>query len=186
MTSGAQAHDISDIHQTSVAETLSVSTDIHGAIQSQVQLTSHVTQPLTVTVPTEQPPIPSVGVSISVADSGNSAAAVSDRASSTLLNIASNSLNLTEILSAQQQALEQFQCQLQLAQQTEAINQRLDAIERTLSSLIQHKAQEEVVKSQQSTPVRPSQSLQSLAEGSLIPLSDGKKLKLPRELCVST
>jgi predicted ribosome quality control (RQC) complex YloA/Tae2 family protein len=71
---------------------------------------------------------------------------MTDRTSNALLSIASNSLNLTEILNAQQQALEQFQCQLQLAQQTEAINQRLDAIERTLNSLIQQKAQEDAVK----------------------------------------
>ena len=72
-----------------------------------------------------------------------------ERSSTALLNLASNSLSLTEILNAQQQALEQFQCQLQLAQQTEAINQRLDAIERTLNSLIQQKAQEEAEKKAQ-------------------------------------
>ena len=77
-------------------------------------------------------------------------------------------------INAQQQALEQFQCQLQLAQQTEAINQRLDAIERTLNTLIQQRAQDEAAKNAAvaaaaaavvNTPVpptqlRPSQQLQ--------------------------
>lgn len=139
---------------------------------------------------------------------------MSDRASNALLSIASNSLNLTEILNAQQQALEQFQCQLQLAQQTEAINQRLDAIERTLNSLIQQKAQEDAVKihhhsqapppSSQGdcqeaddlqaqaqvqlnaslTPMRPSQQLQ-MSLPDPMGLQENKKKKLPRELCVS-
>lgn len=160
--SASQETDISDIHAASsvVAETLSVSTsdativspiEVVGSVSlNSVEPVSPVPQPLTVnvTIPSDtQPPIPNVGASISVGGSDTaSVGAMTDRASSALLSIASNSLNLTEILNAQQQALEQFQCQLQLAQQTEAINQRLDAIERTLSSLIQQKAQEDAVK----------------------------------------
>jgi hypothetical protein len=95
-------------------------------------------------------------------------------------------------LNAQQQALEQFQCQLQLAQQTEAINQRLDAIERTLNSLIQQKAQEEAAKNAAAvaaavagtpmtpTQLRPSQQIQ--LPNNSPPTLDGKR-KLPRELC---
>ncbi len=158
--SASQEPDISDIHSTTVvAETLSVSTSdsaiVHPSIEvvgaatlSSVEPVSPISQPLTVnvTIPSDtQPPIPNVGASISVGGDSPSVG-MSDRASNALLSIASNSLNLTEILNAQQQALEQFQCQLQLAQQTEAINQRLDAIERTLNSLIQQKAQEDAVK----------------------------------------
>ena len=161
--SASQDTDISDIHGTTVvAETLSVSTSdsaipVHPIeVVNSVSLSSvepvspgGVAQPLTVnvTIPSDPQPIPNVGASISVGgDAPGSLAGMSDRASSALLSIASNSLNLTEILNAQQQALEQFQCQLQLAQQTETINQRLDAIERTLNSLIQQKAQEDAVK----------------------------------------
>lgn len=222
--SATQDHSISDIHQhpTSVAETLSVTTTESVVPSSIVQHVGGVTlsnevpvspislqQPLTVNVavPNDQTqqPLHSVGASISVGDSQNSVTgSIADRASTALLNIASNSLNLTEILNAQQQALEQFQCQLQLAQQTEAINQRLDTIERTLNSLIQQKAQEDAVKNQthihqQShivqldalspvTPVRQSQQLQLGTPGGLSDhslSSEGKKKKLPRELCVS-
>lgn len=225
--SASQETDISDIHATTeVAETLSVSTsdsDIVNPIEvvgsvtlSSVEPVSPVTQPLTVnvTIPSDtQPPIPNVGASISVGDTPT-VAGMTDRASNALLSIASNSLNLTEILNAQQQALEQFQCQLQLAQQTEAINQRLDAIERTLSSLIQQKAQEEAVKthhhqqqqleqpsSQEAedlqvqaqvqlnaslTPVRPSQQLQlNMSDNIGLSSEPYKKKKLPKELCVS-
>ena len=227
--SATQDPTISDIHQhpTSVAETLSVTTTESVVPSSIVQHVGGVSlnndvsvspislqQPLTVnvTVPSDggQQSLTSVGGSLSVGDSHSSVSgSIADRASTALLNIASNSLNLTEILNAQQQALEQFQCQLQLAQQTEAINQRLDTIERTLNSLIQQKAQEDAVKNQvqihhqpQShivqldalapvTPVRASQQLQlgtpdkmeSITESSL--LSEGRKKKLPRELCVS-
>ena len=221
--SASQEPDISDIHPTTVAETLSVSTSepvpqtivqhavgVGGVSLPNVAPVSPVPLPqpsqLTVNVTDAAHAIPpAVGASISVQDSGT-AASITDRASTALLNIASNSLNLTEILNAQQQALEQFQCQLQLAQQTEAINQRLDAIERTLNSLIQQKAQEDAVKNQvqqqqQSqpqqqlpqqqqqlspglgTPIRPSQQLQVSALD--LSVSDGKKKKLPRELCVS-
>lgn len=218
--SASQEPDISDIHPTTVAETLSVSTSepvpqtivqhavgVGGVSLPNVAPVSPVPLPqppqLTVNVTDTAHAIPpAVGASISVQDSGT-AASITDRASTALLNIASNSLNLTEILNAQQQALEQFQCQLQLAQQTEAINQRLDAIERTLNSLIQQKAQEDAVKNQvqqqsqsqqqppqQSqlspglgTPIRPSQQLQVSPLD--MSLSDGKKKKLPRELCVS-
>ena len=217
----AQEADISDIHATTVvAETLSVSTsepaivnpiEVVGSVS--VDPVSPVPQPLTVnvTIPSDvQPPIPNVGASISVGAEPSSVGGLTDRASNALLSIASNSLNLTEILNAQQQALEQFQCQLQLAQQTEAINQRLDAIERTLSSLIQQKAQEDAVKNQQQqcpqlepsgsqeaddlqvqaqvqlnaslTPVRPSQL--NMVD-SLGIASESKKKKLPKELCVS-
>lgn len=228
--SASQEPDISDIHAaTNVAETLSVSTtesvphSIGGVTLASVVPVSPVTVPhppalsVAVSVPSTdtvtQHAIPTVGASISVPGDSTSAS-ISDRASTALLNIASSSLNLTEILNAQQQALEQFQCQLQLAQQTEAINQRLDAIERTLNSLIQQKAQEDAAKSQQqmhvqqhhqtptgavgvattprsqghqdATPIRPSQQLQFETPGSDFGSGeDGKKKKLPRELCVS-
>ena len=222
--SASQEPDISDIHATNVAETLSVSTSesvphsigaVGGVSLPNVVPVSPVTVPhppalsVSVSVPSTdaQHTIPAVGASISVPGDSTSAT-ISDRASTALLNIASSSLNLTEILNAQQQALEQFQCQLQLAQQTEAINQRLDAIERTLNSLIQQKAQEEAVKTQQQlqqqqpgavgvttsqrsqghqevTPIRPSQQLQFETPGSDFGSADGKKKKLPRELCVS-
>ena len=211
--SASQEPDISDIHSSNVAETLSVSTtdsvphSIGGVSLTNVVPVSPVTVPqapalsVAVSVPgstdTAQhaASIPAVGANISL--SGDSASAnLGDRTSTALLNIASSSLNLTEILNAQQQALEQFQCQLQLAQQTEAINQRLDAIERTLNSLIQQKAQEEAVKTQiqpqqqiptqngggggvqaastpqrtqgqqETTPLRPSQQLQFETPGS--------------------
>lgn len=166
----------------SVAETLQVTTD---AVPDG-------TDPVSVAQPLPASSIPSVGASISVPDSGTSALA-HDRSSSALLSLAS-SCSLTEILNAQQQALEQFQCQLQLAQQTEAINQRLDAIERTLNSLIQQRAQDEAAKNAAVvaaaaaavTPItpaqlRPSQQLQLPSNSP--PGLDGKK-KLPRELCV--
>lgn len=236
--SASQEPDISDIHAAAnvdVAETLSVTTTesvvSHGHSIGGVSLPNVVpVSPVvpvgpsalsvtSVSVPSgtdaaAQHTIPAVGASISVpgGDSASAAATISDRASTALLNIASSSLNLTEILNAQQQALEQFQCQLQLAQQTEAINQRLDAIERTLNSLIQQKAQEDAAKTQQqqaqlqqqqsptvvgvasaqrsqgqleATPIRPSQQLQFETPGSEFGSADGKKKKLPRELCVS-
>ena len=243
--SASQEHDISDIHAATnvdVAETLSVSTTesvvSHGHTIGGVSLpnvvpvspvvpggpsalsVTSVSVPSVSTDAAAQHTIPAVGASISVpgGDSASAAATISDRASTALLNIASSSLNLTEILNAQQQALEQFQCQLQLAQQTEAINQRLDAIERTLNSLIQQKAQEDAAKTQQqqaqlqqqqqqqhtqspsvvgvasaqrsqgqleTTPIRPSQQLQFETPGSEFGSADGKKKKLPRELCVS-
>lgn len=242
--SASQEPDISDIHAATnvdVAETLSVSTTesvvSHGHSIGGVSLpnvvpvspvvpggpsalsVTSVSVPSVSTDAAAQHTIPAVGASISVpgGDSASAAATISDRASTALLNIASSSLNLTEILNAQQQALEQFQCQLQLAQQTEAINQRLDAIERTLNSLIQQKAQEDAAKSQQqqaqlqqqqqqhtqsqsvvgvasaqrsqgqleTTPIRPSQQLQFETPGSEFGSADGKKKKLPRELCVS-
>ena len=162
----------------SVAETLQVTTDGTDPVGTQ---------------PLPASSIPSVGASISVPDSGTASALGHDRSSSALLSLAS-SCSLTEILNAQQQALEQFQCQLQLAQQTEAISQRLDAIERTLNSLIQQRAQEEAAKNaavvaaaaaavNPITPaqLRPSQQLQLPSNSP--PGIEGKK-KLPRELCV--
>ncbi len=225
--SATQSSSISDIHHpTSVAETLSVTTSETVVPSSIVQHVGGVSLSNEVTVSpiTLQPPL-AVNVSIpsdqthhsltSVGTGLDSHSSVSgsiaDRTSTALLNIASNSLNLTEILNAQQQALEQFQCQLQLAQQTEAINQRLDTIERTLSSLIQQKAQEDAVKNQVQlhtpqthmvqldaltsvTPVRTQQQLQlntpdkieTLPDHSLLSssTSEGRKKKLPRELCV--
>ena len=219
--SASQEPDISDIHATNVAETLSVSTT--DSVPQSIGAVGLIPLPnperlpalsVAVSVPSSltdtQHAIPAVGANTSVPGDGTSAATIGDRASTALLNIASSSLNLTEILNAQQQALEQFQCQLQLAQQTEAINQRLDAIERTLNSLIQQKAQEDAAKSQQhhqqagaggvsvtasarsqghqdTTPIRPShppQQLQFDTPGSDFG-DDGKKKKLPRELCVS-
>lgn len=171
----------------SVAETLQVTTDVNDPVGVAVTQGGLAAQP----VPASS--IPSVGASISVPDNGTTSALAHDRSSSALLSLAS-SCSLTEILNAQQQALEQFQCQLQLAQQTEAINQRLDAIERTLNSLIQQRAQEEAAKNaavvaaasvvSPITPVqlRPSQQLQLPSNSP--PSSEGKR-KLPRELCVS-
>lgn len=221
--SASQEPDISDIHSpTVVGETLSVSTssglghpiEVVGSVSlNSVEPVSPLAQPLTVnvTIPSDnQPPIPNVGASISVGGDGGG---MTDRTSNALLSIASNSLNLTEILNAQQQALEQFQCQLQLAQQTEAINQRLDAIERTLNSLIQQRAQEDAVKThhhqqqvveqQQPPQSLEAEDLQAQAQvhlnASLTPCrpsqqiqmlsdsmggSESKKKKLPRELCV--
>ena len=132
---------------------------------------------------TDAQTIPSVGASISVPETAQ-AASIGERSSTALLNLASSTLNLTDILNAQQQALEQFQCQLQLAQQTEAINQRLDAIERTLNSLIQQKAAEEAAKLKQTTPIRPSQQVTQSPPDGAGPSGDVKKKKLPRELCV--
>ena len=160
-----------------VAETLQVTTDGQPGLTTPLPASS----------------IPSIGASISVPDSGTPS---NDRSSSALLSLAS-SCSLTEILNAQQQALEQFQCQLQLAQQTEAINQRLDTIERTLNSLIQQKAQEDAAKNAAvvaaaaaavvntpitPVPLRPSQQLQL---PSTSPPNSDVKRKLPRELCVS-
>ncbi len=176
----------------SVAETLQVTTD--GDPEDSVGVT--VTTSGLQTHPLPASSIPTVGASISVSDSSNHAGLANDRSSSALLSLAS-SCSLTEILNAQQQALEQFQCQLQLAQQTEAINQRLDAIERTLNSLIQQKAQEDAAKNaavaaaaaavvnSPITPIqlRPSQQLQ-LSNTCSSDVFDVRR-KLPRELCVS-
>jgi hypothetical protein len=164
---------------------------IPHSVAETLQVTTDVADPVTVTQPLPASSIPSVGASISVPDSGTASALAHDRSSSALLSLAS-SCSLTEILNAQQQALEQFQCQLQLAQQTEAINQRLDAIERTLNSLIQQKAQEEAAKNAAAvaaavagtpmtpTQLRPSQQIQ--LPNNSPPTLDGKR-KLPRELC---
>ena len=140
--SASQSPELSDIHPgpTTVAETLQVSTE-----PSTISIGS---APLGGAVSDSHNAIPAVGASISVPETSGAGIGGVERSSTALLNLASNSLSLTEILNAQQQALEQFQCQLQLAQQTEAINQRLDAIERTLNSLIQQKAQEDAEKHQ--------------------------------------
>lgn len=137
--SASQSPELSDIHPgpTTVAETLQVTTE--------PATISIGTTPLTAGSESHGA-IPTVGASISVPEATATGIGGVERSSTALLNLASNSLSLTEILNAQQQALEQFQCQLQLAQQTEAINQRLDAIERTLNSLIQQKAQEDAEK----------------------------------------
>ncbi|CAI8036165.1 hypothetical protein GBAR_LOCUS20288 [Geodia barretti] len=196
--SASQSPELSDIHTgggpSTVAETLQVSTE--------PATISIGTTPLSAGAVVSESH--AVGASISVPPETSGGV---ERSSTALLNLASNSLSLTEILNAQQQALEQFQCQLQLAQQTEAINQRLDAIERTLNSLIQQKAQEDAEKKAQqeqaeqqaavaaahlqqqeqqqvdrltSTPVRPSQQVPS-SPSDLSELD--KKRKLPRELC---
>lgn len=134
--SASQSPELSDIHPgpTTVAETLQVSTEPAIAIGT------------TSAVSDSHGAIPAVGASISVPEPSAAGIGSVERSSTALLN--PNSLSLTEILNAQQQALEQFQCQLQLAQQTEAINQRMDAIERTLNTLIQQKAQEDAEKQQ--------------------------------------
>lgn len=140
--SASQSPELSDIHPgpTTVAETLQVTTEPPTISIGSSQLAGAVSD--------THSAIPAVGASISVPETSAAGIGGVERSSTALLNLASNSLSLTEILNAQQQALEQFQCQLQLAQQTEAINQRLDAIERTLNSLIQQKAQEDAEKHQ--------------------------------------
>lgn len=142
--SASQSPELSDIHPgpTTVAETLQVSTEPSTISIGTTPLAQSA-------VSDSHGAIPAVGASISVPEPTAAGIGSVERSSTALLNLASNSLSLTEILNAQQQALEQFQCQLQLAQQTEAINQRLDAIERTLNSLIQQKAQEDAEKHHQ-------------------------------------
>ncbi|KAL5509108.1 hypothetical protein EMCRGX_G004397 [Ephydatia muelleri] len=170
--SATDGHDISDIHtSTTVGESLS-DPGAHGIDGSEAGHSVGVEH---------HPNIPVVGASVSISDP-SAAVSINERSSTALLNLAS-SCSLTEILNVQQQALEQFQCQLQLAQQNEAINQRLDAIERTLNNLIHQKAQEEAVRSvggQSVTPIRPSQQLDASISGSS---NESKKKKLPRELC---
>ena len=171
--SATDGHDISDIHTSTVGESLS-DPGAHGIDASEAGHSVGVEH---------HPNIPAVGASVSISDP-SAAVSINERSSTALLNLAS-SCSLTEILNVQQQALEQFQCQLQLAQQNEAINQRLDAIERTLNNLIHQKAQEEAVRSvggQSVTPIRPSQQLDASVSGSS---NESKKKKLPRELCVS-
>ena len=159
--SAVPSPDMSDIHGSAVstvAETLSVTTSDPGAVVTAQ------------TIPTEnQSNVPTVGASVSVQDS-SSATSISER-SSALLNLAS-SCSLTEILNVQQQALEQFQCQLQLAQQNEAINQRLDAIERTLNNLIQQKAQEDASRSVQQV-VQAAAAAAQVAHGHVQQQGDG-------------
>ena len=173
--SATDGHDISDIHtSTTVGESLS-DPGAHGIDGSEAGHSVGVEH---------HPNIPAVGASVSISDP-SATVSINERSSTALLNLAS-SCSLTEILNVQQQALEQFQCQLQLAQQNEAINQRLDAIERTLNNLIHQKAQEEAVRSvggQSVTPIRPSQQLDASISGSS---NESKKKKLPRELCVSS
>jgi len=64
--------------------------------------------------------------------------------SAALLSLAS-SCSLSEILNAQQQALEQIHTQVHINNQFETINQRLDAIEKTLGNLIHHRQQNDAV-----------------------------------------
>lgn len=122
--------------------------------------------------------------------------------SAALLSLAS-SCSLSEILSAQQQALEQIHTQIHLAQQFESITNRLDAIERTLNSLIQQRPPDadQVVESPSvisappslleaaQTVVTPSPSVNCITVQTAspsTPLSAEKKSrKLPRDLCVS-
>ena len=161
-----------DIHTSTVGESLS-DPGAHGIDASEAGHSVGVEH---------HPNIPAVGASVSISDP-SATVSINERSSTALLNLAS-SCSLTEILNVQQQALEQFQCQLQLAQQNEAINQRLDAIERTLNNLIHQKAQEEAVRSvggPSITPIRPSQQLDASVSGSS---NESKKKKLPRELCV--
>ena len=154
--SASQSPELSDIHPgpTTVAETLQVTTE-----PATISIGTTPLQPAGAAGSETHGAIPAVGASISVPEP-SAAAGIGgvERSSTALLNLASNSLSLTEILNAQQQALEQFQCQLQLAQQTEAINQRLDAIERTLNSLIQQKAQEDAEKHQKEQAVAEQQA----------------------------
>lgn len=121
--------------------------------------------------------------------------------SAALLSLAS-SCSLSEILNAQQQALEQIHTQVHINNQFETINQRLDAIEKTLSNLIHHRQQTEAVHqvvvnssghgagvSETSDMLRDDQTAGSgLADMSYVgdtSLGDKKSSKkLPRELCV--
>lgn len=179
--SASHSPDISDIHPpTTVAETLSVTTD-----PSPIS----VGQSLGVAVSETQSTLPNVGTNITVPDTGQGPS-ISERSSAALLNLASSTLNLTDILNAQQQALEQFQCQLQFAQQIENVNQRLDAIERTLNNLITQKVQEDASVQKQPdapivavTPLRPSQQIPPNTPESGLSSGDTKRKKLPRELC---
>ena len=160
--SASQSPELSDIHPgpTTVAETLQVTTAEPAATISVG------TTPLSAghaAGSDTHATIPAVGASISVPEPTAAGIGGVERSSTALLNLASNSLSLTEILNAQQQALEQFQCQLQLAQQTEAINQRLDAIERTLNSLIQQKAQEDAEKQQKAQQEQAAAEQQAAA-----------------------
>ena len=116
----------------------------------------------------------------------------------TLLSLAS-SCSLSEILSAQQQALEQIHTQIHLAQQFESITNRLDAIERTLNSLIQQRAVEDHVDAASVTASTPTLldnpspgasavnciTVQTASPVSQNSSSSKKSKKLPRDLCVS-
>jgi len=121
--------------------------------------------------------------------------------SAALLSLAS-SCSLSEILSAQQQALEQIHTQIHLAQQFESITNRLDAIERTLNSLIQQRsADADQVESSSviSAPpslleaaqpvVTPSTNVSCITVQTASPSTplsvEKKSKKLPRDLCVS-
>ena len=120
--------------------------------------------------------------------------------SAALLSLAS-SCSLSEILSAQQQALEQIHTQIHLAQQFESITNRLDAIERTLNSLISQRTSED--HHVESPSVTASTSLLETPTGVTPPMScitvqtantgstplisvEKKSKKLPRDLCVSS
>jgi hypothetical protein len=116
--------------------------------------------------------------------------------SAALLSLAS-SCSLSEILSAQQQALEQIHTQIHLAQQFESITNRLDAIERTLNSLISQRSGEE--HHVESPSVAAPTSLLETPTGVTPPMScitvqtaggtnplgsvEKKTKKLPRDLC---
>ena len=121
--------------------------------------------------------------------------------SAALLSLAS-SCSLSEILNAQQQALEQIHTQVHINNQFETINQRLDAIEKTLSNLIHHRQQAEAVhqvvvnSSAHGASVTDTSDMlhedqagaAGLADMSYVgdtSLGDKKSSKkLPRELCV--
>ena len=139
----------------------------------------------------------------SVADTSGTAALSlggQDR-SAALLSLAS-SCSLSEILNAQQQALEQIHTQVHINNQFETINQRLDAIEKTLSNLIHHRQQTEAVHqvvvnanphgtavSETSDMLHEDQSgttgLNDMSYVADTSLGDKKSSKkLPRELCV--
>ena len=122
--------------------------------------------------------------------------------SAALLSLAS-SCSLSEILNAQQQALEQIHTQVHINNQFETINQRLDAIEKTLSNLIHHRQQNDAVHQVvvnsaghgatgvgetsdmlHDDPGTPGLTDMSYGDNSLSGDKKSSK-KLPRELCVS-
>lgn len=148
---------------------------------------------------------PEAGASFSVASvsdtSGTAALSLGGQDRSAALLSLASSCSLSEILNAQQQALEQIHTQVHINNQFETINQRLDAIEKTLSNLIHHRQQTEAVHqvvvnstahgagvAESPDMLREDQTgTAGLTDMSYVDTSLGDKKsskKLPRELCV--
>lgn len=147
---------------------------------------------------------PEAGASFSVASvsdtSGTAALSLGGQDRSAALLSLASSCSLSEILNAQQQALEQIHTQVHINNQFETINQRLDAIEKTLSNLIHHRQQTEAVHqvvvnstahgagvAESPDMLREDQTgTAGLTDMSYVDTSLGDKKsskKLPRELC---